>query len=172
MNVEYTYDSNTPVDIRDLWQTPLNIFEFWDKVVDGFTHDVAAADYNHLVPSYFTEKDNALSLEWGEKNWCNPPYSDISSWVEKAIEQAWKGKYTVMLVPSNIDTRWFSSAVDCAKCRIAFFTGKRIHFIRADTGEQIKGNPRGSMFLIFEPDADYNDEDADLKFSNVDGRNF
>lgn len=173
MNVEYTYDSNTPVDIRDLWQTPKNIFDFWNDIYDGFTNDVAASEHNYLVPNYFTEKDNALTQEWGEKNWCNPPYSNIGVWVEKAIEQASRGKETVMLVPSNIDTKWFSMAIDCPQCRIAFFTGKRIHFIRADTGEQIKGNPRGSMFLVFNPGCDYNEgDDSDFKFSNIDGRKF
>ncbi|UZV39648.1 N-6-adenine-methyltransferase [Trabzonvirus APT65] len=171
MNVEYTYDSNTPLDIRDLWQTPQEVFDFWNRV-DQFTLDVAASDHNHLVQDYLTKEDDALSLDWSESNWCNPPYSDISSWVDKAIEQVWKGNYTVMLVPSNIDTRWFSSALDCERCRIAFYTGKRIHFIRADTGEQIKGNPRGSMFLIFDPRYDFNNEDSDFKFSNIDGRKF
>lgn len=150
MKQEYTYDSNTPVDVRDLWQTPRPYFEYWNTVYK-FEIDVAAADYNHLCPKYFTIEDNALVQDWDRANWCNPPYSDIGPWVDKAIAEAEKGKTTVMLVPSNVDTKWFQKVMDSPFTRVTLLSGGRIRFIRADTQEPVGSNPRGSMFITFSP---------------------
>ncbi|QDH46534.1 putative N-6-adenine-methyltransferase [Aeromonas phage LAh_9] len=150
MKQEYTYESNTPEDIKNLWQTPQPYFQYWNDIYD-FEMDVAAADYNHLCPRYFTETDDALTKDWAETNWCNPPYSDIGPWVEKAIEQVERGCVTVMLVPSNIDTKWFQRALESEYTRILIISGGRIKFIRADTQEPVGSNPRGSMFILFNP---------------------
>ena len=150
MKIEYTYESNTPLDIKNLWQTPQEYFQFWNTIYK-FEIDVAASDYNHLCPKYFTESDNALVQEWGLTNWCNPPYSDIGPWVDKAIEEAYRGNTTVMLVPSNVDTKWFQKVMDSEVAKVTLLSGGRIKFIRADTQESVGSNPRGSMFITFSP---------------------
>ncbi|UIW10571.1 adenine methyltransferase [Aeromonas phage BUCT695] len=158
MKQEYTYSSNTPDDIRDLWQTPRPYFDFFNTVMGyNFECDVAAADYNHLCQKYFTEEDNSLVCDWTKSNWCNPPYSDIGPWVEKAIEECEKGNKTVMLVPSNIDTKWFMKIIAYKRARVVFLVGGRIKFIRADTQEPVGSNPRGSMFIEFVPDQDFSE---------------
>lgn len=151
MKTEYTYASNTPLDVRDYWQTPHPYFDYWNNIYN-FDIDVAAADYNHLCPRYYTVEDDALTLEWGYSNWCNPPYSDIGPWVEKAIQEAVVGKTTVMLVPSNIDTKWFLKIIDNPFASVTFLVGGRIRFVRADTQKPVGSNPRGSMFIVFSPD--------------------
>ncbi|MGL6296445.1 MAG: DNA N-6-adenine-methyltransferase, partial [Plesiomonas sp.] len=82
--------------------------------------------------------------------WCNPPYSDISPWVQKAIEEAEKGVGTVMLLPVDMSVGWFKAArLSCTEVRVII--GGRIAFINANTQKPVKGNNKGSMFLIFRP---------------------
>jgi hypothetical protein len=109
-----TDDRETPPDVYD----PLHA-EF------GFTLDVAAARHNakcrryyalgpsspaerrqgQLFPTSLTGDPEALGYDglaetWGPEEviWCNPPFSDLESWMAKAHEDAatW-----VMLLPAN-----------------------------------------------------------------------
>lgn len=57
-----------------------------------FTIDVAASSGNAKRPRYFDKIQNGLYQRWaGERVWCNPPYSDIASWVAKAWAE-WNGE--------------------------------------------------------------------------------
>ena len=47
---------------------------------------------------------DGLKIEWKEKNFVNPPYSDLKKWILKAIEENRKGKEVVLLIPSRTDT--------------------------------------------------------------------
>ncbi|BET96480.1 hypothetical protein TCT1_26640 [Xenorhabdus sp. TCT-1] len=77
--------SNTPKQFRDLWQTPLPLFLALDLEF-GFYLDAAADAQNTLCAHYLTERDNALECDWVSHGsiFCNPPYSNITPWVEKA----------------------------------------------------------------------------------------
>lgn len=86
------------------------------------------------------------------------PYSDIGPWVEKAIEQQGRGIGTVMLVPQDTSTEWYPGERASEVRHITGYhddNGKwrngRVNFINKETGEEMKGNPKGSMFLIFAP---------------------
>lgn len=166
MKQEYTYETNTPADIRDLWQTPRNIFQYWNGRYD-FECDVAASDINHLCSDYFTVDDDALTIPWKDTNWCNPPYSNIAPWVKKAVYECENhDRKTVMLIPANMDTKWFMDVIHSPHACIVFLVGGRIRFVRADTQLPVGSNPRGSMFVIFDKDCDFN------KFSYVDVKEF
>jgi phage N-6-adenine-methyltransferase len=153
------HKSHTPVNIRDLWQTPLEIFgvldiEFW------FTHDVAASRDNTLRCAYFTENNSAFDNEWGVSNWCNPPYSDIPPWVEKAIEQHKKGRTTVMLVPADTSVKWFKRAYE--SCNEVRFISGRISFVNAETQKPVNGNNKGSVLFIWRGNAPRNSHTVTL----------
>lgn len=140
------HKSNTPANIKDLWQTPVEIFntlndEFW------FTRDVAASEENSLCNECITEEDNAITEAWGAVNWCNPPYSDITPWVKKAIEQHRHGRTTVMLVPSDTSVKWFKLAYE--SCNEVRFISGRLSFINADTQKPVNGNNKGSVLFIW-----------------------
>lgn len=81
--------SKTPKNERDYWQTPIEIFNALDREF-GFWLDAAASESNALCAHYITELDDSLNSEWTSCGaiWCNPPYSDIGPWVEKAAEQS------------------------------------------------------------------------------------
>ncbi|MDU5780278.1 MAG: phage N-6-adenine-methyltransferase [Pantoea sp.] len=148
------HDSHTNLDIRDLWQTPLEVFAALNRDF-RFVADVAASEHNHLLPVYFTEKDDALAQDWAGRlplgiTWCNPPYSEITPWIKKATEECRKGIGTVMLVPADTSVSWFSLARNpCTEVR--FIIDGRLSFIHADTGKPVNGNNKGSMLLIWNP---------------------
>lgn len=88
-------------DLDDRW-TPDSLFIPWHERYQ-FTIDVAASAQNAKLPRFYTKEDNALTKSWdGERVWCNPPYSDIMPWVEKAHVEMDNGcDFIAMLLPSN-----------------------------------------------------------------------
>ena len=79
----------------DIWSTPK---ELYDKYINDGCFDPCPID-----PQW-----DGLEIEWKEKNFVNPPYSDISSWVDKSIDEVIKNNSIVyLLVPSRTDTKWF-----------------------------------------------------------------
>jgi hypothetical protein len=81
-----------------------------------FTIDVAASADNAKLPRYFTAEVNGLEQSWaGERVWCNPPYSDIRPWVEKAWREYEPGQaeLIVMLVPANrTEQPWWQEEIE------------------------------------------------------------
>ena len=144
MNPEHK--SNTPANIKDLWQTPKSLF---DKLNQEFSFicDVAASAENKLCEKYYGEKSNALLNYWYKSNYVNPPYSNIGPWVDKAIEQHRQGKTIVMLIPSDTSVKWFKKAFD--SCNEVRFISGRLSFINADTQKPVNGNNKGSVLFIW-----------------------
>lgn len=108
--------------------------------------------------TYWTKEEDSLSLDWFESLqhfgilspyvWINPPYSHITPWVDKAIEQASKGIGSVMLVMADPSVKWFAKAVEYAT-EIRFVTKGRIAFL--EDGVPRSGNNKGSVFFVFSP---------------------
>jgi len=145
--------SFTPVDIKDLWQTPKSLFNKLNNEF-RFTMDVAASDKNKLCKIYYGEKSNALCNYWDKSNWCNPPYSNIIPWVQKAIKEYERGKTTVMLVPADTSVKWFKLAYE--SCNEVRFISGRISFINAETQKPVSGNNKGSVLFIWRGNAPKN----------------
>lgn len=146
MNTEHK--SHTPTEIRDLWQTPKFVFDYYNRRFN-FNCDVAANYENKLVDIYIDENTNALQVEWQSRNWCNPPFSNIQPWIDKAIEQKREGRCTVMLLPADTSVKWFKAAFDnCSECH---FISGRLSFINAETQKPVNGNNKGSVVFIFDP---------------------
>lgn len=55
---------------------------------------------------------NGLKQNWRRWNFCNPPYSQLELWVERAIEQ-WhqNGCETILFVPHRSHSHWFHDYV-------------------------------------------------------------
>ena len=138
--------SFTPIKIRDLWQTPEPLFNNINKEFN-FDFDVCASHDNTLVNSYWTEDDNSLTQDWGFRNWCNPPYSDIGPWVDKAIIEHTRRNTIVMLVPADTSVKWFKRAYD--SCNEVRFISGRLSFINANTQSPVNGNNKGSVIFVW-----------------------
>ena len=107
----------------DEWETPDDLFnELNDKY--NFTLDPASTKDNSKCEKFFTVEENGLIQSWeGERVFCNPPYSQVKDWAEKASKEAEKGTLIVMLVPSRTDTIWFHKYV-YDKAKIEFLKGR------------------------------------------------
>lgn len=125
----------------------------------AFTVDVAAAAHNTKLPRYYTRQDNGLTQSWaGERVWCNPPYSDIGSWVAKAWTEWDAGvDLVVMLLPANrTEQAWWQDLIEPYRDAghglwIEFLRG-RIRFDRPGVPIPAKGDrpPFGSCLAIWD----------------------
>jgi phage N-6-adenine-methyltransferase len=124
-----------------------------------FTIDAAASHTNAKLPRYWTREDDALSRNWtDERVWCNPPYSNIRPWVEKAEREYIRGaELIVMLLPANrTEQRWWQDTVEHhRRNRIPYFQVEflpgRMRFIRPNAVIGPKGDrpPFGCCLLIW-----------------------
>ncbi len=141
---------------NDLWATPPEVFNALDKEF-SFGVDVCAEDETAKCLVYWTIEDDALTQDWAnfgksrfgnQTLWCNPPYSNIKPWVEKAIEAQLNGRMTVMLVMCDPSVKWFSLAQQYAS-ETRFVTDGRLAFLK--NGVPQKGNNKGSVIFVFDP---------------------
>lgn len=157
--------STTNPETRDRTRTPKWLFDALNSVYH-FQLDVACLPETALCERYLTPTIDALSVNWGDflpslKRapwvWLNPPYSNIGPWVEKARIEQRNGIGTVMLVPLDKSAKWYANNGASEVCELVGgrHHGKwvpgRVNFVDAETGEEIKGNPKGSMLLMFAP---------------------
>lgn len=88
-------------------ETPRDAFDKWNAEF-GFTIDAAASKQNAKCDRFWTKKENGLAQSWGdERVWINPPYSNITPWIEKAV--LFEAELAVLLVPVWTDRKWFLS---------------------------------------------------------------
>ncbi|MDE9479431.1 phage N-6-adenine-methyltransferase [Xenorhabdus bovienii] len=143
--------SNTPKELKDLWQTPLPLFTALDLEFE-FKLDAAADAQNTLCAHYLTERDNALECDWESYGsiFCNPPYSKITPWIKKAaIECRKQCQSIVMLVPNDTSVGWFNLAMQTVD-EVRLITGGRIQFVPVEQRKK-NSNTKGSMLLIWRP---------------------
>lgn len=69
---------------------------------------------------------DGLNMEWEEKTFVNPPYSNPLPWVEKAIEENKKGKLIVLLLKHDSSTKWFSKLQE-AGAKFLWVNGRLKH---------------------------------------------
>jgi hypothetical protein len=82
-----------------------------------FTLDGAANSRNALLPRFSSPRD---PHSWqGERVFCNPPWSDIPPFVERAAT----ADFACLLVPARTNCRWFHRALELG-AEPDYFLGK------------------------------------------------
>ena len=66
-------------------------------------------------------KCDGLKIGWGKRNYVNPPYNDLSSWLEKAVHEMSKGNTSVFLIPFRPHREYFARLVLRQASEIRFF---------------------------------------------------
>ena len=137
---------NRNLDHKDDWATPPNVYAKLNEEFD-FTFD--PCPYQHDI-----ERWDGLEVEWGERNFINPPYSRKlkEAFVRKAISESKKGKLCVMLLPVSTSTKLFHKDILPHQTEIRFFEG-RIKFCGVNTfGEFVTGKAgmHDSMLVVFD----------------------
>ena len=135
---------------KDALQTPPFLFN-WLNSHYQFDVDLCASDDHHLTPDYYSLENSCLDRDWlydGHNiGFCNPPYSNIDPFMEKAIEEADKGFITVFLIPDFNGEKRFDWVAEHATTVIHLIG--RVSFIRPDNGKKYTGNNRGSAIIEF-----------------------
>lgn len=125
--------SKRHVDDRGL---PQGMFDELLQRRFSLTVDAAAAPHNAKLPRFWTEEDDGLAQPWGgERIYCNPPYSDIMPWVEKAWEEK-EAPLIVLLLPANrTEQEWWQKGIEPRRdrpgspLRVEFLPG-RVRFLK------------------------------------------
>ena len=92
------------------------------------------SDWFDPCPLNDKPQSDGLSIEWKDKTYVNPPYSNPLPWVLKAIEEYRKGKRIVMLLRMDTSTKWFKELQEAGAVflwvngRLRFNTGKSANF--------------------------------------------
>lgn len=148
--------------LRQEWETPP---EFWEAVnmIFKFQVDVCCNDENTKCPYFISHR--SLSVEFGwvgrfEKNyygreidhlsraWCNPGFSDVLPWHEKAFAQAQLHPSAIVVVIGipGASQEWYRFAQTHADEIIDL--SPRVHFLAPWPLKQSSNN-RESMLFVY-----------------------
>ena len=101
--------------LRSHWKTPESLYEILNK---EFCFNFDPCPYNE-APEF-----DGLSIAWGKRTFCNPPYGrTIGKWISKGYDEWKKGKTIVFLIPSRTDTIWWHEFIMKAT-EIRFIEGR------------------------------------------------
>lgn len=135
--------STTKDEDKDCWRTPEFIIEWVSDLLCGLDFDTACTIDNAVAnPVWIGSGNNdALLVDWHGRCWCNPPYSAIGPWIDKAIASR---ATTAMLIPTpNGEKHYSRLSYNAHEISIIW----RLSFIGAD-GLPKSGNNRGSSLFI------------------------
>ena len=109
---------NRNLNHSDNWKTPP---EFYEKLNKEFNFNFDPCPYSENEPLF-----NGLECSWKERNFINPPYSRKLKelFILKAIEESYKGKLCVMLLPVSTSTKIFHEHILPNKSEIRFVKGR------------------------------------------------
>lgn len=130
MNKEILFSHKT-----DNWSTPKWLYKELDE---EFNFDIDPCPLRSLT--------DGLDQEWKGAIFINPPYSNVSEFLEKGRQELENGNSTVQvfLLASRTDTRWFHKYIyKNPNSEIRFIKG-RLKF-----GESENSAPFPSMIVIF-----------------------
>lgn len=156
-------------EVDDRGTLPEFIASLEGRYGEPFTLDVAAAPHNAKAPTFYTLEDDGLTQPWTGNVWCNPPYSNLAAWVEKAWDEWGSRAFSewaphvvgprriTMLLPANRpEQKWWQERVEPYRdregspLRVEFLPG-RMRFIRPNATIGPKGDrpPFGCCLLIW-----------------------
>jgi len=106
----------------DDWMTPPEYYEKWNK---KFKFDFDPYPYMHDLTKW-----SAYDIEWGDRNFINPPYSRVAKElaVKEAIERANNGALCFCLLPVSLSTKLYHKHIKPNAMYIEYMEG-RIPFI-------------------------------------------
>lgn len=160
---------------KDTYRTPKYIinyirirYGYWNAWIDGCASPHNAVFDSYIGKSGFAEDFldfDALDIvgDFADHSVCffvNPPYSNPLPFVKRAADLKKQGFLVVMLLPCDKSVEWFK-VIEEKATEVIDITGYyddngrwkngRISFLHPTTGEEVKGNNKGSMIVAFDP---------------------
>jgi|SaaInl7_135m_RNA_FD_contig_123_16186_length_956_multi_5_in_1_out_0_1 site-specific DNA-methyltransferase (adenine-specific) len=132
----------------DNWKTPDSLYSELNAEF-GFDFDPCPLNAGEITP----DKDGLL-IDWGLRNFINPPYSRKlkEAFVARAVEFKKEGRLCVMLLPVSTSTKLFHDVVLPNADDIRFLRG-RVKFEGVNTFGELVKNKAGmhdSMIVVFD----------------------
>jgi phage N-6-adenine-methyltransferase len=147
---------------RNDWRTPSAL---WEKlnVEYHFNIDAAADEFNTKRSVFFdgkTPETDALIRSWDvfdgkSRVWCNPPYQpkgSVETWLQRGLNQAALGVFSVFLVPMASSVAWFNDLV-VPVAQWHTFRG-RISFedpLASNADDERNSPKQDNLLVIFDP---------------------
>jgi len=138
---------NRNLNHSDNWETPEELKNSIYKEFD-INFDPCPINFGDITP-----ENDGLLIEWGERNFINPPYSRKlkEAFIMKAISQYKKGKLCVMLLPVSTSTKIFHDHILPCNPEIRFLKGRVKFKGFCENGEPAEGaGMHDSMLVIFD----------------------
>jgi len=135
------------IGVYDEWSTPSATLRSGLALIDEMIFlDVCATEENRQFRDYFSKETDALKQEWTMNFFMNPPYSEVSTWMQYASQQVKKNKVVgLILTFAKTDTKWWHNFVE-GKCEVYFIKG-RIRF-KKDGVQSKNSAPYPSCWII------------------------
>lgn len=125
----------------DEWSTPEDLF-YKLNIQFHFTLDPCCTHENAKCIKHYTINENGLLQSWeNEIVFCNPPYSNVYEWLQKAMKEK---ALTVCLLPSRTGTKWFHECVLNGSSYFRFLRG-RLKF-----GNSKNSAPFDSLLVVYD----------------------
>lgn len=145
---------------KDTYQTPKYLFNWLNKRfnfnLDGCANSRNALCYHYIgegakCTDFLTFNPREHENRWSRPRiFVNPPYSKPLPFVQRAAELKQAGYLVVMLLPADKSTKWYG-VIQQHATEVIDIIGGRVNFIHPVTGEEAKGNNKGSMIAVFDP---------------------
>jgi hypothetical protein len=130
----------------DVWLTPPWIID----TLGPFDLDPCAATNPPwaTATTMFTESDNGLAQPWHGFVWCNPPYSDAWTWLERLADHG----TGIALIFARTETKGFQEQVWGRASGVLFLAGRlKFHRFDGSLPKQNAGAP--SCLVAYGPEA-------------------
>ena len=146
-NCEAHFSSNS-----DEWATPIELVRQLKRAIGGeFDLDAASGcEPSPVATNRYTETEDGLAQPWFGQTYCNPPYSAMDDWAEKAATEAADPAgpdLIVMLIPARTSTQWFHNHI--LKAEYICLVEGRLKFYGAENSA-----PFPSALVVFDGTAD------------------
>ena len=133
----------------DNWATPRSLYDELDR---EFAFDFDPCPLND---GDIPQDRDGLLIDWGQRNFVNPPYSLKlkNAFVNRALDFKKQGRLSVLLLPVSTSTKLFHDVILPNADEIRFIRG-RVKFEGVNTkGERVsdKAGMHDSMIVIFDP---------------------
>jgi hypothetical protein len=103
----------------DKWATPPALLRHLEHRFGGPFYDPCPIEWK-------PGDEDGLALEWKERNFVNPPYSEIAKWAEKSLKEYEKDKLVLFLCPARTDTKYFHKYL--IRAPVIYFIEGRLRF--------------------------------------------
>lgn len=133
------------INSTDVWITPDALYRQLSDLYGPFDLDAAADEENTKCELFISEEHNALEMDWSGNVWCNPPYSKLDDFIEKAESEIESGRVECItfLLPLRATKGWFRKLWQCRYVRHFDVVIGRVPFLRPgqETAKKNSGTP-------------------------------